>query len=187
MPEDNSALVQQAQEGRREAVWQLAESNRKWVYGLVFGKICCHEETEDLVQEVFWRAYEYLPTLREPDRFATWLARIAANLCTSWWRRRKMQTREEVVEQVADSMQEIVLPDEQCERNEVVHMVREALDRMPFPYGEVMFLYYLEGYKCPEIARILGLNLFSVKPRLVEGRKLLRKELLIRGARKNRG
>ena len=44
-------------------------------------------------------------------------------------------------------------------------------------YKEVLLLYYVEGYKCFEISKILKITESTVKKRLERGRKLLKKKL----------
>jgi RNA polymerase sigma-70 factor (ECF subfamily) len=51
------------------------------------GQLCANpSDTDDVVQETFLRAFIALDRLRDPDKFAAWLAGITANVCRGLWR-----------------------------------------------------------------------------------------------------
>ncbi|MBT4501754.1 MAG: RNA polymerase sigma factor [Gemmatimonadetes bacterium] len=184
--EQRQVLIEKAVAGEHRAFGQLVEQHRGWVYSLVLGRVEDFDEVEDLVQEVFCKAYEELPGLRKPARFTTWLGRIAENVALSWWRRNRVRTRKDVIARITGLMGRSIRPDEACQREQVVTMVHNALDELPMRYRRVLVLYHLEGLRHREIARFLGLPLPSVKQRLVKGRERLRKQLLLRDRTGNR-
>ena len=51
---------------------------------MILQKLRKSDEVEDLVQDVFCKAYQELPNLREPEKFAPWLARMAAKQAQTW-------------------------------------------------------------------------------------------------------
>ena len=48
---------------------------------------------EDITQDTFLQAYQRLSTLKEPQRFASWLYVIAANYCKMWLRKKRLSTQ----------------------------------------------------------------------------------------------
>ena len=76
--------------GDSEALGQLIERYNRLVHGVILHKLRKSNEVEDIVQDVFCKAYQELPDLREPEKFAPWLARMAANQAQVWLRRRDM-------------------------------------------------------------------------------------------------
>ena len=76
--------------GDSEALGQLVERYNRLVHGVILHKLRKSNEVEDIVQDVFCKAYQELPDVREPDKFALWLARMAANQAQDWLRRREM-------------------------------------------------------------------------------------------------
>ena len=57
------------------------------------------------------------------------------------------------------------------------NQILAILLELPSKYKEVLLLYYVEGYKCFEISKILKITESTVKKRLERGRKLLKKKL----------
>jgi len=73
-----------AAKGGSEASGQLVERYNRLVHGMILHKLRKPDEVEALVQDVFCKAYQELPNLREPEKFAPWLARMAANQAQAW-------------------------------------------------------------------------------------------------------
>jgi len=53
----------------------------------------------------------------------------------------------------------------------------DYLRRLPPGHRLLLYLYYYEGYKLPEIAEMLGMNINTVKTRMRDARKRLKREL----------
>ena len=175
---EGPALVEEAMAGEPSAFGRLVEQHKTRIRALAQIRMQQRqEEVEDLVQEVFCKAYEELSTLRQPARFPDWLMRIAENEIVSWWRKRKVRKQKEETVRIVFQERRERPPDELAERNELAGMVQEALDRMPAACRHVLVLYHFEGYKHREIARFLGLSLANVKLHLARGRASLRRQL----------
>jgi RNA polymerase sigma-70 factor (ECF subfamily) len=138
------------------------------------------ETVEDLCQEAFLRAFKALSRLEQPERFAAWLHAIARNLAL---RERRNGTRDQARFSALDHLilEESVAPDpspaelfEQCEAHRVV---REAVEALPLPYREVIYLHYWEGMPLSRVASYLGVPLSTAKWRLRYARELLRRQL----------
>src|SRR5256885_10412675 len=87
-PERSSAaaLVENAKRGDRAAFGQLYGLYAGMVHGILLGR-APREEVEDLVQDVFITAMKKLGYLRDVDAFGPWLAQIARNRATDYFRR----------------------------------------------------------------------------------------------------
>ncbi len=85
---DDRALVRRACEGDRSAFRQIVESHKGQVFSVALGLTRNHHDAEDLVQEVFLRAYQSLGRFRGDAQLATWLHRITVNagLAAVSWR-----------------------------------------------------------------------------------------------------
>ena len=75
-------LAAKAREGDAAAMEELYLRYRQPVFRIVYRSTRNIDEAEDIVQDVFLKAFERLHTFREQSRFSTWLMRIALNLCT---------------------------------------------------------------------------------------------------------
>ena len=88
-PEPTTAeLVLLAQAGDRGAFGQLHARHARMVHAILLARVH-RQQADDLVQDVFLKAWAQLPGLREPATFGGWLARIARNRATAHGRRRR--------------------------------------------------------------------------------------------------
>ncbi len=138
------------------------------------------EAVEDLCQEAFLRAYKALPRLDEPARFGAWLHAITRNLALGE-RRNGARERERL-----SPLDQLLLgelespgptPAEQFELCETQQLVRRAVEALPWPYREVVYLYYWEGMPLSRVAAFLGVPLTTAKWRLRYARERLQREL----------
>lgn len=180
MAEKDQALVKRTLAGDGKAYGDLVERYTRLVRGVVWETVRRPDEVEDLVQEAFCKAYEQLPSLRQPARFASWLWSIAANAALSHQYRKKREeqaTTAKAEQQVALSLY-LRRPDEVAEQHEAASLVWEALDRLEPESRRLVVLYYFEGCGYQEIARFLDLSIAAVRWRLFRTRDWLRGELL---------
>jgi RNA polymerase sigma-70 factor (ECF subfamily) len=139
------------------------------------------EAAEDVAQDVFLLAYKSLPQLGDPTKFAGWLYSIARN------RARRVGTQEAARRATPLSAVDEFLLAKSSELGEkrfaaveqrIVHgELVEELERIPPEYGDVLRLYYAEGWPVERIASFLLLPRSTVKWRLYQGRKLLQRRL----------
>ena len=85
-------LIAKARRGDVEAYNLLVSRWEKRVYNYLLRLVSNREDALDVSQEVFLKAYQSLPKLDDPARFAGWLFRIAHNEAFSLLRRRRPET-----------------------------------------------------------------------------------------------
>ena len=85
---NDQKLVRETLAGKSEAFGDLVERYGRLVHGIILHKVRQSDEVEDLVQDVFCKAYQELSNLREHEKFAPWLARMASNRAQAWIRQR---------------------------------------------------------------------------------------------------
>ena len=151
-------------------------------------------DAEDLVQDVFIKVSRGLRQLRGRTRVSTWIYRIATNTAIDHLRRPALKTKTrrrmtggssaDRTDSAAGEMESY--PDETATpaetsitENEMLHCLRNYIDKLPVRQRAVIILSSLEGLKNAEIAGILGVNVQTVKIRLHRGRARLVKELEI--------
>jgi RNA polymerase sigma-70 factor, ECF subfamily len=165
--DSDEALVRQARTGDFTAFETLFERHRLLVYRFAYQMTNRRDDAEDLVQEVFVRAYQNLHRYRDEAKFTTWLLRIATNLGTD--RARMSQRRMALETQEAGgaltwmTVGETDDPVENLEQERRVLAVREALAALP-------------DYK--EIGAILGCTVGGAKLRVLRARRALRDRVL---------
>jgi len=140
---------------------------------------------EDLTQETFLRAHARRASLQDESRVVSWLYRIATNICRDRFRRQKSHGKPgaadidpyDAVEQddaVADAGPRL---DQALEQDEMSSCVQSYLAELPDMYRAVILLHDTEGMTNPEIARMLGISLPTVKIRIHRAREKLRDAL----------
>ena len=97
-------LVERALEGDHAAFAELVGRYQRLVAGVAWRYGVRREEIEDVVSEVFIKAYENLHRFRPDHPFSTWLYRLAVNLVIDRGRRRKRRPdRTELQTQIPDA------------------------------------------------------------------------------------
>ena len=119
---------------------------------------------EDCTQETFARFFRTLPQYRHYGKAANYLYVIAGNLCRDHIRKSSELPLEELPEQSVNPMESLDLRMD----------IREALARLSPELRETAVLYFLQGEKQTEIARILGIGLPLVKYRIRRAKELLK-------------
>ena len=122
---------------------------------------------EDIMQDVFLKAFTKLDTLRDRTRVRPWLLKIARRMCIDYDRKRRSSY----------SIGEDVPARPGCD-NEYVIRVHTAISKLPDIYCETITLYYLEGHDCSAVAQSLEISEVAVRRRLVRARLMLHDLLL---------
>jgi len=157
-------LVERVREGDEEAFNEIYKIFAPLVHGIVLARVP-RDEVADIVQEVFLSAYKNLHTLRDKNAVGAWLAMIARNRATEFYRRAK--PTEELPEELSGK------DDSKTEAREILAAIRA----LPETYKETLVLRLVEGMTGNEIAERTGLTPESVRVNLHRGMKLLRQKL----------
>jgi len=168
-------LVESILQGRTEDYEAIVTHYQRLVASVAWRYGTPQQEIEDLVSEIFIKAFSNLHRYRPEHPFSTWLYRLAANHVVDHGRRaRKERGRVEMPESLPDTAP---TPGEELDQREKAGLLRAALAELPDHYREVLFLVYVEGMKVDEAATALQLPTGTIKTRLMRGRKALGKIL----------
>ena len=187
MIEDDVQLIQKVLSGDDEAFTALVRKHQKSVHALAWRKVGDFHFAEEITQDVFLRAYEYLSTLKDPSQFSGWLYVITDRLCNNWFQNKKSDTQSledvPVIKMQKASYDRYM--SEQNEREAHAHrqeLVRNLLAKLPESERTVMTLYYLGEMTAKEIGNFLGVSVNTITSRLSRARERLRQdeELLVR-------
>jgi RNA polymerase sigma-70 factor, ECF subfamily len=141
-------------------------------------------DAEDALQDACLRAYRSIERFRGEDGRA-WLLTIVRNVCYS----RMRQGRREPASDTFDDDQHGSTHDP-SEANAIEwreangELLRQALERLPEDYREVIVLHEIEGLPYREIAAVAEIPIGTVMSRLARGRRRLQTELLALAGRK---
>jgi len=185
VPSDED-LVAAFQGGDWSAFDVLVARWERKIRGAIFRIMGSEEESRDLCQEAFLKAFRSLHGFKGEARFSSWLYQIALNLCRDRLRRKRGKAFVSL-----DGLEEDgglpqgggLSPYELAERGALFSLVREALGTLPDEQREVIVLKEYEELTFLEIAEILDVPLSTVKTRLYRGLVNLRGRLERQGLR----
>lgn len=140
-------------------------------FRVALGVLRHRQDAEDVAQEAFLRAHRSFASLRDRDRFRSWLVRTAFRLALD---HRRAHSRRLVREEVAraEGTAEASV-EEELARREVSAKVAAAVEALPEKLRIVTVLAAIEGHDLANVARLLELPEGTVKSRLHLARRAL--------------
>ena len=135
------------------------------------------DEAEDVLQEVFIKAYININSYNTNLKFSSWLYRIAHNEAVNKWRKEKNHIRlenEEVRESLINNLIEEKYIDQSLDSAYQERLVKQALQTLDSKYKDVLILYYLEEKSYEEIADVLKKPVGTIGTLLSRGKNQLR-------------
>lgn len=157
----------------------FAERYRQYfprVFAYIYGRIRDVQATEDLVSEVFERAFVRAHTLRHEEAFGTWLFTIARNILISYCRRRKRQGAQADYDLVNSLPYEGVPEDHLVEREELARIMAH-LRHFPRREQDLIALKFDAELTNGQIAEVMNLSESNVRVILCRTLQKLRKAL----------
>ena len=168
--------VREARAGEPAAWESLLARYRLPLYAYVFELVHQEQTSLDIVQESFIAAARHIQSLRQDDKFGSWLFNIAHQKCIQHWRRQR--PAELAVEPLDENLPDVDAgPEELLIRKEQEDAFMKALGQLAVPHRAVVLLHYIEDFPLEDIARITGTQVGTVKSRLHYARRALRKLL----------
>jgi RNA polymerase sigma-70 factor, ECF subfamily len=173
-------LIFLCQQGDRDCFRLLYQRYQQRVRSTLY-QLCGSALLDDLVQEVFLKAWKGLPKLKTAKYFSTWLYRISWNVATD--QRRKL----------ARGLEKTSLNEKAWEKEELdstkftnaesapdlmqLHyqdLVQRGLSNLSFEHRAVLVLHDLEDLPQKQVAEVLNVPVGTVKSRLFHARNSLR-------------
>lgn len=156
-------MVKQAIKGNDDAFLSLMLVHKEALFRTALAYLKNEGDALEAMQEVTFRAYEKIHTLRKPKYAKTWLIRIMMNYCRGVLHKQKrLVFNEETLLQYGISEDYTYLE------------VEEALIQLTEEQRELIYMRYLHEIKIKDIAEMTGTPESTVKTRLYKALKLLR-------------
>lgn len=153
-----------------EQIWRdLGGSLR----GFILNRVADPTLADDLLQEVFVRIHRGIDSLKDEDRLAAWVYRIARNTIADYMRRPREST---VPLGEGDGVAEDA--DDDSIAHEVGVWLTQMIDELPETYRTAVKLVEKEGATQREVAEKLSLSVSGAKSRVQRGRQRLKDMLL---------
>jgi RNA polymerase sigma-70 factor (ECF subfamily) len=174
--EDDLTLVERCLNGDNKAFEGIVEKYQKPVFNAVFRIVNDYDDSEDVTQAAFVKAYEKLRSFNRKYKFFSWLYRIAVNESINFVNSRK---NVEGLDETIISNEKT--PDETFDVIESSERIRDALLDLKLEYRTVVVLKHFQNLSYQEISYIVEIPEKTVKARLFTARELLRDILLRKG------
>jgi RNA polymerase sigma-70 factor (ECF subfamily) len=185
---EEAALIEELQAGSEEAFAWLITRYHQPIYSLLARTVQDSSEAADLTQEVFVKVFRGVGGFHGESSLRTWMYRIALREASNqrrWWMRHKqaeVPIEQEMPENESGQparLKEMLVdpgesPYEMAEHEENRARVEAALSQVPEPFRTTLILRDIEGFVYEEVAEMQGVNLGTVKSRLMRGRAALR-------------
>jgi RNA polymerase sigma-70 factor (ECF subfamily) len=185
---DEAALLEELRAGSEEAFAWLISRYHQPIFSLLARTVQNRADAADLTQEVFVKVFRGIRSFHGESSLRTWIYRIALREASNqrrWWARHKQQEvpiEQEIAESDAGNpvrVKEMLVDPSESPYDAAVHeenraRVEAALAQVPEPFRTTLILRDIEGFIYEEVAEMQGVNLGTVKSRLVRGRAWLK-------------
>ncbi len=180
-------LVARTQSGDPTAFDRLVVKHSPRLYGLVYHMTSNHEDTNDLLQDIFAKAYRSITSFRGKSSFYTWMHTIAVNMTINFLKKRGrrfqmslddvdagIQTDREFLEKIANHS---VNPSRQASLGELQQRLNEAMQKLSPDHRAVVTMFDIQDMAHGEIAKIMGVSEGTIRSRLFYAHKQLQNYL----------
>ena len=147
---------------REKAFEALVDSYSERLYWLVRHFLCSHEDTDDLLQEIFVKIWTSLPSFRGDSRLYTWLYRIATNESLNFLHKQKVRSAlkfESLTAELEDKIEE----DPFFNGDSTQRLIAKAVLKLPDKQKTVFMMRYYEELSYEEISEITGTSAGAIK------------------------
>jgi RNA polymerase sigma-70 factor (ECF subfamily) len=178
-------LVARTQGGDARAFDELVVKYSPRLYGLVYNMTSNHEDANDLLQDVFAKAYRSINGFRGKSSFYTWIHSIAVNMTINFLKKRgrrfnmslddvdlNIQNDKEFIELTASSS-----PVREADLGELQKKLNESMLKLSPEHRAVVTMFDIQGMPHAEIAKILAISEGTVRSRLFYAHRQLQAHL----------
>ena len=182
---EDEELVSRTQAGDTHAFDVLWHKYSPRIYSLVYNMTSNHEDANDLLLEVFAKAYRSINGFRGKSSFYTWIHAIAVNMTINFVKKRgrrfqmslddmdaNVQNDKEFIDLTATNS-----PVREVDLSELQHRLNEAMMKLSVEHRAVVTMFDIHGMAHAEISKILGIPEATVRSRLFYAHRQLQNYL----------
>ncbi len=179
-------IVHRVQGGDVAAFDRLILKYRERVYGIVYNMTSNREDTADLTQDAFIKAFQSIHRFGGQSSFFTWLYRIAVNSTLSHLRKSRLRSffslervnsDEPVSREIIAALTDKTGVDRDTFVRELQEKLNDAMQKLSTKHRTVVTLFEIDGLGHQEIAEVMNCSVGTVRSRLHYAKQLLQSEL----------
>ena len=173
-------MIERASGGDAAAFNRLMEQHERRMYAVALRMCGNREDAQDCLQEAMLRVYRAIGGFKGQSSFSTWVYRITMNTCLDELRRKKNRqsaSLDNLLEMGWSPTDDSNAPEKQAMRSELRRNLNRAIQELPEEMRAAVVLRDIQGFSYDEIARMLEINVGTIKSRISRGREKLREKL----------
>jgi RNA polymerase sigma factor (sigma-70 family) len=183
--EEDRLLVERAQEGDTKAFDDLVRKYTPKLYGLVYNMTSNRDDTADLLQDIFSKAYRSIKRFMGKSSFYTWIYSISVNMTLNYLKKRGRHIKismDDVDSGIHNDPEFIkvttgVSPLREVNLHELQTRLNMAMMKLSEDHRAVVTMYDIQGMQHSEISKITGVSEGTVRSRLFYAHRQLQNYL----------
>ena len=177
--EDSEILTKFAQENTRDEAFRLLLTKyQQKVYWHIRRMVISHDDTDDLVQDVFLKVWKSLSNFRNDSQLYTWLYRIATNESITFLKRKKIRNSVSIDDDGGKNMVKTLAESPYFDGDKAQMKLQKALLTLPEKQRLVFNMKYFDDLKYEDISEILGTSVGALKASFHIAVKKIEQQLL---------
>lgn len=156
-------IIDLYREGSCEKAFNLiVEQYTERLYWHIRRFLCNHEDTNDLLQDVFIKIWAALPSFRGESQLFTWIYRIATNEVLNYLRKQRFKALVSF-QDVTEILEKKIDEDARFNGNEIQRELLKALQRLPEKQRIVFSLRHFDDLTYEQISEITNTSVGALK------------------------
>lgn len=149
-------------ETRNEGFNLLLQKYQQKIYWHIRRLVIDHDDTDDLVQEVFVKVWKNLDKFRSDSKLYTWIYRIATNESITFLNKKK-QRNNTPLDEVSEELAESLVASSYFNGDKIQMKLQQALLSLPEKQRLIFNMKYFDDLKYEEISEITGTSVGALK------------------------
>ncbi|MDT8336521.1 MAG: RNA polymerase sigma factor [Candidatus Izemoplasmatales bacterium] len=154
---NDNELIKKILDGDKDLYAKIMDKYHNELFKYVYNMVNNYNETEDLLQEIFFKLYKHLKKFDSSKAsFRTWMYRVSKNYVLNYLKSSKKRMSNVSVEYNDDINQASENIEEQAVNDEKINLILKAMEKLLKPkHYEIMHLYYFSNLTVKEISETL--------------------------------
>jgi RNA polymerase sigma factor (sigma-70 family) len=162
---DNTIMLK-VKAGDLDKMGLLFERYHRQLYGFLFHMTYHKDESEDMVQQVFYKMLKYRHTFTGSGEFIHWMYSIARNTIKDQAKKNQHQYKHDSAEEMEDRLDDGISLEDQLEKKQAKAELYRAMEQLGDGQREILTLSRFQELKYPEIGEIMGITAGAAKVRV---------------------
>jgi len=161
--QEEMQCVRSVLDGNLNEFEKLITDNKVVALSIAISMVKDKSDANDVLQEAYINAFNYLHTFNGESRFGTWFYRIVVNQSLKWIRKRKrineIQYSVYQTKETSDKNHGL----EQLEKYEIKQSIQKILKLLKPKEALMLNMFYLQEFSIKEIHKSTGFSISNIK------------------------